>query len=148
MADVNDILLKQMELERAQALHVENQRATLSNMILVLSAAGLGFLAQRGLGTSSLAVTIPLIGLGWYGALSTARLYERFLHHYDLQVAMQVRLDAQLPELQLIETIQQTNAGHDVRHPRIRRIRLHILWESLHLAIAGIGLILTAIALF
>ncbi|WP_135236314.1 hypothetical protein [Nocardia sp. CS682] len=146
MADVADVLLKQMESERAQAMHSETQRSVLSNMILVLSAAGLGFLSQRGLRPSALVITLPLLGIGLYGALATAKFYERFLFHYRQECAMRSRLDALLPELGLVDTVRQVEADHDDRNPISRKVRIHVLWESLHLSIAAIGLALTIVS--
>jgi hypothetical protein len=117
MTDVSDILLKQMELDRALGLHEQNQRSTMTNLVIVVDAVAFGFLAERGLSNQSLAVTIPLVFLGLYGALSATKFYERWQAHAVRSRALQLRLDELLPDLRLVLTEEQP------RHSTMRTIR-------------------------
>jgi hypothetical protein len=59
MADATDILLKHWEDRRAKFRHSEDQRSTLTNMVLVIASIGFGLIGQRGMQSSMLAVTVP-----------------------------------------------------------------------------------------
>jgi hypothetical protein len=105
MADAADILLKQLEIENSREFHIENQRSAMTNMILVITAAALGFIAQTGLERRALVVTIPLIGLGLYGALASGKFYERFQMHASRAHRLRNRLDELVPGMSLQQTI-------------------------------------------
>ncbi len=49
MADTSDIMFKMIEEQRFQARQSEDQRATLTNYVVVIAAAILGFPVNRGL---------------------------------------------------------------------------------------------------
>src|ERR1700733_7818455 len=74
MATDSDVLLAYWQEQRNQARHSEDQRATLTNLILIISAATLGFLSQWGWTLRSLSITVPLVFLGLYGAIASAKL--------------------------------------------------------------------------
>jgi hypothetical protein len=147
MGDAADILLKQLEIENARELHIENQRAAMTNMILVIAAAAFGFIAQKGLGHRALVVTIPLIGLGLYGALASGKFYERFQLHASRAHKLRLRLDELTPGMGLQNTIGGGSAWSRAHHKILSRVRLHILWRTLHLSIAAAGMALTIAAL-
>lgn len=68
MADSSDVLLELWKDQRDQMRQLENQRATLTNIVILVVAAGLGFIAQSGPGPTMHAVTLPMMPLGSYGA--------------------------------------------------------------------------------
>ncbi|MQY03490.1 hypothetical protein [Actinomadura macrotermitis] len=147
MADVSDILLKHWEDQRAKSRHSEDQRATLTNMILVLSSLGFALIGQRGLRDPMLAVTIPLIALGAYGALATAKLAERATIHNRQGREFADRLDELMPELRLKQTYAAARESHRAEYGKLARLRLRHLWTALHGGIATAGLVLTAVIL-
>ncbi|TDB83539.1 hypothetical protein E1264_27980 [Actinomadura sp. KC216] len=145
MSEVREILLKQLEIEHSQSLHEQHQRATLTNMILVVTAAALGFISQKGLRSEMLAVTLPLTFLGVFGALATGKFYERFGYHVKRMKALQGRLDDLVADLNLAVTLQQVKQQHREAHRILGRVKVNILWRSLHLGIATTGLILSTL---
>jgi hypothetical protein len=104
IAEVTDILIKHWEDQRSKFRHTEDQRSALTNMVLLIVSVGLGFIAQRGLRDSMLAVTIPLVAVGLYGAITSAKLAERATMHNAQGRAFSDRLDELIPDLRLHET--------------------------------------------
>ncbi|MFD0684013.1 hypothetical protein [Actinomadura fibrosa] len=147
MADVSDVLLKHWEDQRAKFRHSEDQRATLTNMILVISSLGFGLIGQRGLRDSMLAVTVPLVVIGAYGALATAKLAERATMHNRQGREFSDRLDELLPDLRLKQTYAAARSGHNARYGRLARLRVRHLWVGLHSGIAVAGLVLSVVIL-
>lgn len=62
MADGIDVLLDLWKEQREADRQTENQRATLTNIIIIVVAAGLGFIARSGLRPTMLVVTLPMRG--------------------------------------------------------------------------------------
>lgn len=156
MTDQTDVLLALYAEERTQARHSEEQRATFTNLVLVATAAGLGFIAQRGFHTSALAVTIPMVVIGVGGAVTNAKYFERWLRHWTRANAYRAQLLELHPE---IGVKLQTWSLHDrkgsdgyehdiaVRFPRLSRLRLYKVWVALNVTIALGGALLTLILL-
>jgi hypothetical protein len=147
MADPTDILLEYWKDQRVQARNTESQRATLTNIILLIVVATLGFVAQQGLHRAMLPLTISLIILGLFGAAASAKYYER----YRLHIAQAIQFSKLLGDPDLLpdyeDTLKPVRADHADRYRRISRIRLNKLWVALHLLVALTGFVLTAIIL-
>jgi hypothetical protein len=83
VADHADILLEYWKEQRTHARHTESQRAALTNLILLIAAAGLGFVAQQGFRETSLIVSVLLSLLGVFGVVITWKYYERYNIHIE-----------------------------------------------------------------
>jgi hypothetical protein len=148
MADDTDVLLKMYDEQWTQARHIEDQRATITNIVVVIASAILGFIVQQGLSIEILPVTILLVVLGVYGAISSEKLYERFQFCVNRATVLRKRVDELHPNIKLVQLNKDFEAQHKKDYPRLSKVRLHYLWFFLHLAIALGGLILTVIVLF
>jgi len=73
-----DILFKLYEEQWTQVRHLEDQRATVTNLIVVIASAILGFIVQQGLSIEILPVSLLLIVLGVYGALTSENIMNGF----------------------------------------------------------------------
>lgn len=145
MADATDILLQLSADEWAQARQSEDQRATITNILLLIASALVGFISQRGLVIETLPVTILLILLGIYGAIVSEKLYETFWFHVTRASYYRRRLDELKSTAQILKLNELADTKHTQEFPRMKKIRLHRLWLILHTSIAIAGLILTAI---
>lgn len=145
MADSTDVLLQHWDEQRAQSRQCENQRATLTNMILLVASAALGFITQRGLDRPMLFVTVPLVVIGLLGAVASAKFYERFRLHNRQARRLTDQLVERLPDLAVDDAYTQARRQHNTRYRFLTKIRLHHLWISLHLAIAITGVALTVV---
>ncbi len=147
MADDTDVLLKMYEQDWEQARQAEGQRATVTNIILVIISAIVGFIAQAGLSLQTLPLTLLLILIGIYGALITQKLYVVFRKHVRRLQAWRKRLDEMHPNAQILKLVGETTAAHTAEYPRLEKLPLHHLWLVLYLAFALIGVVLTLVVI-
>lgn len=143
MANQVDVLLEYWKEQRAQARHTEVQRAVLTNLILLIAAASLGFIAQQGLRRTALAVSVLLILLGIFGAMTTVKYYERYNHHIEQAKEFSRKIARLHPGCDHEAILVSVRARNDGEIGRFRKIRLYRLWIALHFLVALIGLILT-----
>ncbi|GCE12267.1 hypothetical protein [Tengunoibacter tsumagoiensis] len=146
MADTTDILISAADREFGQARQSEDQRATLTGIILVVASAIQGGLTQTGLDKSALPLTIMLIILGLFGILASLKLYERARRHTRAAFLFRQRLEELFPETQLSQVIEKTRQQQQKEFPILRNVRLYMLWIALHGLIAGLGIIYTIIS--
>ena len=102
--------------------------------------AGQGFIVDSDFPKRALAVAVSLVVLGIFGAIASAKYYERFRMSMTRVGRFRERLDAIRPDLKLDETERHADAKHASRYPYTSRVRLHLLWRVLMLGIAVMGL--------
>jgi hypothetical protein len=139
MADRIDVLLELWKEQREANRWTENQRATLTNIIIIVVAAGLGFIARIGLRPSMLVVTLPMMLLGLYGAFACLKFHERCAFHVGQARGLRKKIAEQFPDLKIESTLKATSREQRERFPRLRKIRLYMVWTTLHCAIAASG---------
>jgi hypothetical protein len=141
-----DIVLAYWNEHREQLRQSETQRSVLTNYLLLITAGLSGFVAQQKFALATLPVAILVIGIGLYGALSSAKYHERAQYHL-----MQARaLTKTLRDIGVLaddKVLEKYRDTHYSAYPRLSKIRLHWLWTGLHLAIAVYGVILGIIIL-
>lgn len=147
MADDTDVLLKMFDENWTQARHLENQRATITNLVVIIASAILGFIVQKGLSIEILPITILLIVLGVYGAVTSEKFHERIQLSINRALVFRNRIDELHPDSKLVQLNNEFETQHKKRFPRLSKIRLHYFWVYMHLAFSLGGLILTIIAL-
>ncbi|MEV6506780.1 hypothetical protein OG194_21285 [Streptomyces sp. NBC_01288] len=143
MADSSDVLLELWKDQRDQMRQLENQRATLTNIVILVVAAGLGFIAQSGLGPTMLAVTLPMMLLGSYGALACMKYRERQALHDAQALSLRKKLGDLHPSLSIDAGWADTYQRQQLRFPKLFRLRLYALWVALHLGVAAAGGVLS-----
>ena len=77
MADDTDVLIKFCDEARQEMRHIENQRATITNMSILISSVVVGYIAQQKLDFTLIPISVLMIFLGIYGIIFTSKLYER-----------------------------------------------------------------------
>ncbi|GAA1897675.1 hypothetical protein GCM10009837_19980 [Streptomyces durmitorensis] len=143
MADKTDVLLAFWQEQRESDRQVENQRATLTNIIVVIVSAGLGFLAQKGLHPPMLTVTVTMVALGIYGAMASLKSHERCAFHMRQARWLRQKIGVLHPELEFEDGLAAVRSTHRLRFPLLVRTRMYALWVALHSAIALSGAILS-----
>lgn len=125
--------------QREQLRQSENQRATLTNYVLVLAAALTGLVAQQHFARGTWPAAAFLIGMGLFGALMCAKYRERAGYHLSQARALTAAVIAagNLPELG--EALAQARDAHAARHRWMLRVRLGWMWIGLHLVVATLG---------
>ena len=141
MSDAKDILLKQLEHQWAQARQSEDQRATTTNYLLIISVAIQGFIVERGFDNLSILLALIIIGLGVFGAVLSEKYYERFRLHVTRVGRIMERLEKLVPDANLAELEKAASIKHKKKFPYLSTLRLHVLWRTIHISIAIIGAI-------
>ncbi|MFH8464893.1 hypothetical protein [Streptomyces sp. NPDC017991] len=147
MADDSDVLLEIWRDQRQAAVQSENQRATLSNIVILVVAAGLGLVSQRGIRMSTLVISVPMTLLGLYGVLVCLKFRERFEYHNTVARQLRDQLTALHPQLNVQAAWPRAFATHLPKYPRLFKVRLYFLWALLHAGVALGGIVLSGCAL-
>ena len=142
-----DVLLRLYEEQWTQVRHLEEQRATVTNLIVIIASAILGFIVQQGLSVEILPVSLLLIVLGIYGALTSEKYYERIQLCIKRSTVFRDQIDKLQPKMNLSQLMKDFNTQHKERFPRLSKISLRSLWFFLHLAIALGGIALSVIVI-
>ncbi|NER84836.1 MAG: hypothetical protein F6K42_36030 [Leptolyngbya sp. SIO1D8] len=148
MADDTDVLLKFYEEDWQQARQAEDQRTAITNITLIIVPALVGFISQTGFSISALPLTLLLIVLGIYGAVTSQKLYERHCYFSDRSGFWREKINELHPKLEINQIRNNARSKHTKRFKYLEKIRLYSLWLALHLLVALIGLILTIVVLW
>ena len=148
MADTTDFLLAEAGENWAQARQSEDQRAVISNLIVIIASVIHGVLTQTGFTRSALPLTLLLILLGLYGIVASAKLYERHQFHIHRARKLRQQLEELHPDAHVRKTLDTANEEHWSKYPFLsQRIRLNGVWLGLHILIMLLGITYTAIIL-
>ena len=141
MSDAIDILTNYIDRQWSQAQQSENQRATITNYILVIVAALQALIAQRSFDMPSLALAVFIALLGVFGMVTSAKYYERFRCAASHAGRAMERLHEVCPDVDLDEIESRGKASHLRRYPHLARVRLNWLWLGLHTIIILVGVV-------
>ncbi len=132
-------ILSIIDKQWSQAQQSEGQRATVTNFLLIIAAGLQGFVVQRRFDHAALGVALVLIFLGVYGAVISAKYYERFRMSMCRVGKMIDTLEKINPNVAIWTAQERADELHASRYPVLVRLRLHVLWCILHIAIAILG---------
>lgn len=148
MADSADILWNLYQEHSTWERHHEEQRASVTNILLAVAAGVLSVITfKEGLTRSDLPLTLFLIMQGLFGALFVAKQYERFARHQRLAGKYRQALNDTFPESQIIALRELADQEQARKFRILYKLRLHQLWVGLHLLIALFGVVLTWVVL-
>ena len=140
MADTRDVILSMLDKQWSQAQQSENQRAAMTNYVLIIFGGLQSYIIQRGYDEPSLVLAVAMLLLGVWGTLASAKYYERFRLSTCRIGRWMEKLEELDPNTTLAAVEQRADAIHTGRYPRLHKMRLHSIWNSLHIAmiIAGV----------
>ncbi len=145
MADKTDVLLKFCDYNWAQVKQAEDQRVSFSNMILLISSAVIGLIAQKGFSKSMVLLSILLMLLGVFGILVSRKYQERIRYHLFVFNGLRAKIDGLHEDVGLEKLRVETKEIHSSIYPLTSKIRPGYLWVSLHSTIATAGLVITIV---
>lgn len=141
MADDKDIYLALYKENCEQGRHHEGQRATVTNLVLTLASVFVGLVTfDQKLTLADRPSAIFLVALGLYGALCSAKHYERFRAQMQRAAAYRNKLDS--TTLGILVARQVADATTKGKFGILYSVRLWSLWLGLHLFIAAYGVYL------
>jgi len=138
MPDEVDIVLRFCEEQWAQCRQSENQRATVTNFVITIAAGTLALMGANDFASSSLPLAVFLFFLGAYGALTSAKLYERWKFNRNRARSCYRRIDRLRPRAQLLQLRREADEAY---RERLQPLRLHWLWLGLHIVVSLLGLL-------
>jgi len=141
MKDKNDILWGMYQEHTTQGRHHEVQRASLTNIVIVVAGGIIAFIAQGGVTRDKWIMAAFLIVLGCFGALFSAKQYERSRFHITAAGLYRKELESLTP-IDLTTIRNNAEKKHKGEYPWLESIRLYWLWIIVHLLIAGLGVVL------
>jgi hypothetical protein len=140
-----DAVLAYWQEHREQFRQSENQRAVLTNYVLVIAAAVSGLVVQQGFKLRTLPLSILIVVIGLYGAIAVAKYHERADYHL-LQARALTRVLMESGALADHDAIlAESRQEHYRKYPRLQGLRLNWLWIGLHLGVATYGLVLVVL---
>jgi hypothetical protein len=147
MTRPEDAVLAYWQEHREQLRQSENQRAVLTNYVLVIAAAVSGLVVQQGFRIRTLPLSVLIVVTGLYGALAVAKYHERADYHlFQARALTRVLVDSgALADHDAV--LEEFRLAHSRRYPRLHRIRLNWLWTGLHLGVAAYGVVLVVVTL-
>jgi hypothetical protein len=140
-----DAVLAYWKEHREQLRQSENQRAVLTNFVLVIVAGISGFVVQQHFSLRTLPLSVLIVVIGLYGALAVAKYHERADYHLSQARALTrvlVETGALVDSRDFLDEVRQAHYGE---YPRLGRLRLNWLWIGLHLGVAVYGAVLIII---
>lgn len=148
MAETAEILIFMIEESWREARQTEDQRTSITNIIIIIASIIQAALTQTGFRRNALPLSILLIILGIYGALASVKLYERFVYNVDRVGEYVKKLDELYPEADIRKILRKTHSEHHTKHPILAtKIRLNRIWLGLHILIALLGVTYTLVIL-
>ena len=145
MSEQEDSVLAYWKEHREQLRQSENQRAILTNYVLVITAAVSGFVVQQQFSLRTIPLSVLIVIIGLYGAVSAAKYHERADYHLSQARALTRVLVAAGALTDTAAVLEETRRAHYSRYLRLHRLRLYWLWTGLHLGIAVYGVVLLCI---
>jgi fatty-acid desaturase len=126
---------------REQFRQSETQRSTLTNFLLVITAALSALIVQQKFSVATIPLCVFIILLGLYGALTVAKYYERASYHLSQARALTSTL-VSMGSLGTEEELDNRRADHYRKFPHLHRLRLNRLWVALHVGVLLYGIVL------
>ena len=139
-----EILLKFCEEHYTWCRHTEEQRSTMTNLIISITGALLAFVAFLGFTINALPIAIFLVILGIYGVIMILKFHERFRLHLELAGQWANRIDELCPNAELNLRSKKAYKKHGKKYNKLKKIKLYRFWVFIHVLISlmGVGLII------
>ena len=142
--DDHDILIKLYDENCNHSRHHENLRATMSNLIILVGTGLLGLVTiDQHITKTALPLTLFLTLLGIFGALFSAKHYERLRLHRGRAHAILAELNKRFPSAHIQQLMQQADEANKTTFPLLSQWKLNHFWTLLHALIALIGLVVS-----
>jgi Ca2+/Na+ antiporter len=128
--------------------HHERQRQAVTGFaIVVASALAVFTLSDKQLNAWDVTVAFIIVVVGVFGAIMSAKHYERFDHHYERFRELRAALVARVDDLDIRTLNAQADARSEERSPYLSRWSLSRFWLGIHVVIIVVGLTLLVAAL-
>lgn len=143
-----DALWKMYQEHCTHMRHHETQRSTVASAMIAVASALLSVVTfDKALSLADVPLLLLVFALGVFGALFSAKQYERSAMHMERARAYRDALDMDLPGQPLITLKVRADRRHEAEFPRLHRLRVNKFWMGLYLFVATGGLSLAVVAI-
>lgn len=147
MPDISDFLWGMYEEHTTQGRHHETQRASVTNFIIVVAGGLVAFIANKDVTKDKWPLAAFLIIVGLFGALFSAKQYERFRFHMVAAGLYREELE-KIVGGDVDEIGHKAKGVHKSSFPSLLvKLRLYYFWIALHLLIMALGIALLVLTL-
>jgi hypothetical protein len=146
-SDSLEVLLRFSEEHWEEIRHIENQRAAITNLVILVASASVGLASQKGLSISQPPLAGLIVFVGGYGLVSTAKLHERYRYLQARLDKFYEKIEILAPEAEFERLRRDAHEEHISKFPRLSVLPVYRLWMALHSAILGLGIVLLLRAL-
>lgn len=143
-----DVLISFYKERNTSSRNSEAQRTNITHFVITISGALLALIGYIGFLIYTLPIAIIIVMLGIYGAIMSAKLYERFQYHNSVAKSYERRINELCPRVDTKLLIRSVRKEHKKRFPRLYNMRLNKLWLLLHISIISLGIICIFIIVF
>jgi hypothetical protein len=152
MSDENsalrDALWGMYQENTTQARHHEDQRSTVASTLIAIAGAVIGLITfQKSISVWDIPLTVLLMAIGGFGAVFSAKQYERFSLHMERARTYRDALDVHLDGSPLKPLKVAADARTAKDFPKLTGLRLHYFWLALYGLILLMGIVLTGLAM-
>jgi len=147
MTEETDFLWGMYQEHTNQGRHHETQRASVTNFIIIVAGGAIAFIANKNVTKDQWILAVFLIVIGLFGAIFSAKQYERFRFHMKAAGRYRQALEQNYkPELGDIR--DDARLEHEKKFSKLLvSLPLYSFWIALHLLIAILGIILLLMTL-
>jgi hypothetical protein len=142
MSDVADVLWGMYQEHCQQGRHHEDQRATMTNLVVAVAGAAFALIALKDAHAAGTPLAAFVTVLGVFGALFSLKHYERFRYHMKCAGEFRDALERLVPATALAELRARARTRHAGKFPIVERIHLFVFWIALNGAVAVLGVVL------
>jgi hypothetical protein len=129
------------------ARHYETQRSAVASAFIAVAGVVIGIITfDKVLTRPDLPLTLFLIALGAFGAVFSAKQYERNQLYTQRARGHRDAYDALLPGSPLKSIKREADEINSRKFPKLSDLRLYKFWIAMNLAISGLGMCLTIVA--
>jgi type IV secretory pathway TrbF-like protein len=139
MADPGDVVLAHWNDHRLQLRQSEDHRAATTNHVLVIASVLAGFVVQQRFQTRTIPLSLLVMAIGMYGAITSAKYRELANYHRAQSRALSRALQdlGSFPDTSRV--LDEVRKAHRLKYPRLHRLRLRGMWIGLDLAVVLLG---------
>jgi len=143
IVEEKSILIDMYNEQMAHARHHEVLRATVSNIIIVVSAALLGLITyDKQINIDDLAMIIFLIIVGLFGYLITMKHYQHLQRHLQRANGFVEKIEELYPLTEISRIMEEARIKNIKEFPILSKARLNTYWGALHIIIILLGVFL------
>lgn len=144
---LRDVLWKMYSENCTQARHHETQRALVASGFLAIATAVIGIITfDKGLTDRDIPLALLIIALGAFGAIFSAKHYERAQLHTKRGREDRDALDKLLPGSPLKSLRDKADKKNKEDFPTLTQLNLFKFWIGINLAVSAVGACLAAMA--